>query len=92
MARPFPPGVSGNPKGRPKGAKDVVPRTAKRQVERLIEEYGTDPKLLDAAMRRGLKAKPGVAAPYCRMVIEHLKGLPDQAVTLKEQIVLTPRD
>ena len=63
--------------GRPHGAKDRYPRSARRLVEQLIETYGTDPNLLDAAMRRGLLSRPDTAAPYCRMVIEHLKGAPD---------------
>jgi len=86
--RDFP---KGSP-GKPKGAKDRFPRSAKRIVEHLLETYGMDPTLLDAAMRRGLQARPGVTAPYCKMVIEHLKGAPDQVVSLTEQIVLAPRD
>ena len=78
--------------GKPKGAKDHFPRSAKRIVEGLLEDYGCDLTLLDRAMRRGLEAKPGTSAPYCTMVIEHLKGAPDQAISLKDKVVLAPRD
>ena len=74
--RDFPKGHT----GRPKGIKEKLPRSAKRIVEHLLETYGTDLALLDAAMRRGLKARPGPAAAYCKMVIEHLKGAPDQHI------------
>lgn len=86
--RDFP---KGSP-GKPKGAKDRFPRSAKRIVEHLLETYGTDPTLLDAAMRRGLQARPGVTAPYCKMVIEHNLGAPDQKVSLENHLTLAPRD
>lgn len=47
-------------------------------MEWLLETYGTDPAMLDAAMRKGLTARAGTSAPYCKMVIEHLRGAPDQ--------------
>ena len=44
--------------------------------------------MLDAAMRRGLTARAGTSAPYCKMVIEHLKGAPDQALTETTKLVM----
>ena len=64
--------------GKPKGARDHFPRSAKRVVEAMLEQFGTDPTVLRAAMLKGLMAKAGTSAPYCKMVIEHLKGAPDQ--------------
>ena len=56
-------------------------------MEALIETYGTDPRLLDAAMRKGLTAvSPATAALYCRMVIEHLKGAPEQTLYVEEAL------
>lgn len=75
-------------RGRPRGAKDKTPRTAKRVVEWLLERYALDVGLFDKAMRAGLRAKPGTSAAYCRMVLDHHAGAPDQAVTLTGRVVL----
>ena len=83
--------TKGHGGARPLGSKDKFPRTAKRHVEWLLERYGTG-GLLDAAMTAGLSARPGTTAPYCKMVIEHLKGAPDQTVNLDKKIVLSPKD
>jgi len=37
---PFKAGQSGNPKGRPKGAKDKIARTAKENIEKVVNELG----------------------------------------------------
>lgn len=79
--------------GKPKGAKDHYPRSVKKLVETLLAQYASDPLLLDAAMRRGLLSqKPLEAAAYCRLVIDHVKGLPEQTLNLARQIVLSPLD
>lgn len=73
--------------GKVKGSKERYPRSARRHIEWLLAKYGTDPKLLDAAMRRGLMARPGAAAAYCKMVIEHLTGAPEQTVAVVTQVI-----
>ena len=60
MAKPrgrsFPPGVSGNPRGRPKGIKEALPRGAfKAAYDRVLAKH---PELLDTVIRAGLQGQP----------------------------------
>lgn len=56
-------GQSGNPKGRPKGAKDRVPRTFRASIKAMYEKLATEhPELFEDAFRRDLRAKRGTAA------------------------------
>jgi len=83
----FRPGQSGNPAGKPKGAKDRVPRNARAAVERLLETIGADTRLISRVLKAGLNAKAPASFPYLRLVIEQNAGLPDQAVTVQTQVI-----
>lgn len=51
---PFQPGKSGNPSGRPRGAKDKTPRTFRRLARAFMEGHEAD---IAAALARGVKSK-----------------------------------
>lgn len=87
MGRPFVKGQSGNPKGRPKGAKDLVPRGGKATVIALMERFGSDTATLGDVLRAGLAAKAPSSFPYLRMIIEHQVGAPDLNLNVVTQVV-----
>ena len=63
----FKKGVSGNPAGKPKGAKDRFghTRSAKHAVIELLDHLGNDTALLEATLVRGLQARaPGPPLRY----------------------------
>lgn len=74
-------GQSGNPAGKPLGAKDHHPRTAAAAVRNLLDEFGNDVELIRDALTKGLRAKAPSSFPYLRMVVEHHAGSPEQTVT-----------
>ena len=77
--------------GKPKGAKDHFPRSAKRAVEALMERFGTDTELLESVLTKGLTARAPSSFPYLRLIVEQQLGAPEQAVYFRN-IVLAPRD
>ena len=89
---PFTKGRSGNPAGKPYGAKDRYPRSAKRAIEHLLEHFGSDTALLKRVLQRGLEARPPTSFPYFRLLVEQQLGAPDQAIILKNKVILAPRD
>jgi hypothetical protein len=63
----FKPGQSGNPKGRPPGIKEALPRGAFRAAyDRVLAK---DPQLLDTVIRAGLKGQPKArnAVPFLEL-------------------------
>jgi hypothetical protein len=80
-------GESGNPKGRPKGAKDLVPRGGKQSVIALMERFGSDTASIGHALREGLAAKAPSSFPYLRLIIEHQVGAPEQPIDFTKKIV-----
>jgi hypothetical protein len=63
----FKPGQSGNPKGRPPGIKEALPRGAfKAAYDRVLAK---DPQLLDTVIRAGLKGQPKArnAVPFLEL-------------------------
>ena len=72
----FKKGVSGNPAGKPKGAKDRFghTRSAKRAVLDLLERFGNDIVLLEAALVRGLTDKITLAPVKCHEKWSHGQG------------------
>ena len=83
---PFTKGRSGNPSGKPKGAKDRYPRSAKRAVEWLLDRFGSDTDLLDTVLRQGLMARPPSSFPYLRLIIEQQLGAPDQHINVADAL------
>lgn len=67
--------------GRPKGSKDVVPRTFKGSVKRIWEEVATEnPELLYAAMVKGLKAPAPKSFQYLQLLKVTVDGREDDVV------------
>lgn len=83
---PFTKGRSGNPAGKRRGTKDKYPRSAKRAIAELLEQFGTDTTLLRRVLRRGLDARAPASFPYLRLVIEQQMGAPEQTVTLTQVV------
>jgi len=83
-------GVSGNPKGKPKGAKDRIPRAFKASIKAVFDELlTTDPTIVREAVRRGLiSRKPKDAFPYVRIYAE-LSGELKQQVEVSGAIDVT---
>ena len=90
----FKKGVSGNPEGKPKGTKDRFGHTcsAKRAVPDVLDRFGNDVVLLETALVRGLQAKAPSSFPYLKLIVEHNMRTPEQNVSVKDKIVLAPRD
>ena len=84
---PFRKGKSGNPAGKPKGAKDHHPRSAKQAIRKLLDDFGGDVELITAVLNAGLKARAPASFPYLRLVVEHQLGQPDLAINQKTTIV-----
>lgn len=84
-------GQSGNPTGRPIGAKDLAPRTAKAAIQTILEMYAQD-QAWQLALEAGLRARPPYSAPYLRLLLDHIAGFPDQPLRLNHTIILSPRD
>ncbi len=89
---PFVKGQSGNPTGKPRGAKDKHPRSAKRVIQELLEQFGSNTELLTTVFRRGLEAKPPTSFAYLKLLIEQQLGAPDQTVKVLPQIVFKEHD
>ena len=83
----FKKGQSGNPAGRPDGAKDKLPRTAKAAVAGLLQRFGSDTALIGSVLQKGLEAKAPSSFPYLRLVVEQQVGAPDQNVAVTTKIV-----
>jgi len=65
--QPFKPGQSGNPKGRPPGIKETLPRGAfKAAYDRVLAKH---PELLDTVIRAGLQGQPKArnAVPFLEL-------------------------
>ena len=77
-------GSSGNRQGRPKGAKDVVPRTFKASIKALYEKLATEqPELFENAITRDLENRRGIAAfHHVQLAAHYLDGKPADIVKL----------
>ncbi|MBI3988856.1 MAG: hypothetical protein HY347_04485 [candidate division NC10 bacterium] len=80
----WPKGVSGNPQGRPKGAKDHVPRSVKASIKAVFEELGqTDYETWKEAIRRTLAKGGRDAFPYFQLAAYYLDGKPVETVKVQ---------
>lgn len=83
----------GESKGRPKGAKDKFPRSARHAVTALLEDFAGNVDLIRTTLERGLQARPPASFPYLKLIVEAQIGQPDQtlhldmAETLKRKVV-----
>jgi hypothetical protein len=70
----------GNP-GKPKGAKDTVPRAFKGSIRVLYQEFISGrPELFRIALERGLKAAPPKSFPYFQLGAYYLDGKPRDSI------------
>lgn len=70
--------------GRPLGAKDKLPRSAKASIKKIFEEVGsTDPEMIRAAIMRGLQAEPPKSFPYLQLAAAYVDGRPVETVKVE---------
>lgn len=81
-----------NRKGRKPGSKDRVPRTAKRIIEEIFAQVGSDQALIHAAILAGVKAHPPISLGYIKLVTEFHTGAPDLTIHGKTTVVHEHRD
>ena len=87
----FQKGQSGNTKGRPKGSKDVVPRTRKASIKDVLQEVAIANRgEIRAAILKGINAKPPHSLRYVEVIAHYLDGKPADTVTIKGQAILPP--
>ena|SRR3990167_82930 len=73
--------------GKPKGAKDKLPRSGRACIRMLLEKYGSDEALLSQALSGGLEAKAPINFPYLKLLIEQHAGAPEQALSVTTKVV-----
>lgn len=67
--------------GRPKGSKDVVPRTFKASVKAVLEKIQSeDPGLIEKAIRKGLAGNPREAFVYVQLAAHYFDGKPIETI------------
>lgn len=85
-------GQSGNPKGRPKGLKDLLPRgTIKNVYQELIERYNGHDLMVDA-VRDALKKKGRLALNYIEVGARVLDRIEDDTGSKVQIIFAAPLD
>lgn len=72
----------GGSPGRPKGAHDKVPRSFKASIRAMYERLAkTEPELFEAAIRRDLQNRRGVAAfHHVQLAAAYLDGKPKDRI------------
>lgn len=89
---PFGKGKSGNPTGRPHGAKDKHPRGAKAAIRQLLDDFGNDTDLIKRVLLRGLEARAPSSFPYLRLLVEQQVGAAEQPVNVVTKVVHEHRE
>jgi hypothetical protein len=91
MGKPFPKGISGNPRGRPPGTKDSVPRTIRASVKEVLEEVAVKNRVeIYNAIVKGINSKPPHSLRYVEVIAHYIDGKPADTVELKDQTILPP--
>jgi hypothetical protein len=72
-------GTSGNPKGRPKGTTNVVPRAFKTALERVFHELAEkhETEIRDAILN-GITARAPRSFPYLQLLAHYVVGKPTE--------------
>lgn len=74
-------------KGKPKGAKDIVPRGFKRSIKALYERLADEqPALFEQALVKGLKARAPFSFQYLQMGAHYLDGKPAETVKFQPDL------
>lgn len=74
----------GNP-GRPKGAKDKVPRGVKSSVKAILLDLAEhEPQIFHRLIRRGLRATPKVAFNYLQLSAHYIDGKPPDQLSVSD--------
>lgn len=83
-ASQFKKGQSGNPHGRPKGAKDSIPRSFRASIKGMYEKLATErPELFEDAITRDLQNRHGTAAfHHVQLAAHYLDGRPETNVKI----------
>lgn len=91
--RPFKKGQSGNPRGRPRGAKDAVPRTFKASIKAMYEKLATKrPELFEDAITHDLRTRRGMAAfHHVQLAAYYLDGKPKEQVEVSGDVSVPPQ-
>lgn len=92
MAR-FQKGKSGNPRGRPKGSGDKVPRTFTASIKAMYEKLATEhPEMFEGAIKRDLTARHGTAAfHHVQLAAHYLDGKPKEQLELSGEVAAPPQ-
>ena len=75
--------------GRPKGSRNRVPKKFKQALETAFLVIGAkEPKLVEDAIRKGLRGKPREAFPFVQLYSYYNHGKPPDVIDLKGNVPL----
>lgn len=84
-------GQSGNPRGRPRGARNVVPANVKASVRSVLEELAqSNREQIKEAILKGVNSRPPHSLRYVELVAHYVDGKPAETVNLKGKGIVPP--